>query len=480
MKTIEDLQAKYTQNEKVPTLNDLFDLLSVHGTQQEKEIIAEGYISDFTTCQYDYVCGKLNNLDWIWDMMDWVEKIQKLIPDFDQYHFYKAHVYEMLSNTYKEQNLKIKYNNLSTINFRKQQQIDGNDVMLLINLAQSLIEYSSLTLNFEKQNFDEIKSLLCEAIHLERKEEHQSNFFGFNGVAINSFLNTSYDLLMEPFDNRFEIHKEFIATFKQTIEPYTKKDPSIYYHWAETLFRIMERINSPHQKDNYNIPSTIKNNIWKEIQITLHQATDLESSSDFFLVNVGHLFDKAAKKELNFSYFEIAYTYYSKALDITNENWSTPTYASNTLRTMALICLNNEEPEKSTQLFNQGLQILEAAQKKVNDFQLSVNHGNYLYDYAKYLENFSNTDTLLKAKIHFEESIALANNFYTSPYYGLAKTTLRLGDKKLCLKILKDSGKIFSNEYHIHDFNEIIDDPEFKEIQADIPKLIIALQKLKY
>ncbi len=476
MKTIHQLIDKYTEGENVPTLDDIFDRISLYGTHREKELLAEGYISDYGQCHYDYMCGKFNNLDEIWGLMDWIEKIKILSTNFDQYNFYKGHVYEMLSNESKEQKSKIEFNNLCIVHLRKQLENNDEDVTLLIDLAQNIFQCCKLTQDYQSQIFNEIKALFLKALHLERKEEHQSNFFGFNGSSISGFLNISYSFLALSFNNSINIHQEFIAAFKKAINSYTEKDPSIYYHWAETLIQITDWINYP-KIETCRISQEVVDAVWQEAKAVLSLATDLRSNNEHFLTSIGHLFNRIAEKEASFSYFEIAFNYYYKALEINGETWSNPYYASNALRMMALIRLKNKEQEESIKLFNQGLCIFEEAQKKINDFQLSVYHGDYLYDYSKYLESFSNRETLLKAKKHFEDSCILGKDFYTHPYYGLAKTMLRLDDKEECLKILKVCGEVFSNEYHTHDFNEIVDDKDFEEIQEDLPNIITKIIK---
>ncbi len=474
MQTTEELIAHYTNGETIPTLDDLFDRISLHGTPKEKELLADGYISDFGQCHYDYMCGKFNNLEWIWEMMDWVEKVKLLSPEFDQYYFYKGHVYEMLSSVSEEQESKIKFNNLCIDHLRKQLEVHDEDITLLIDIAQNLFQYCRLIQDYQSQILDEIKTLFLKALHLERKEEHQSGFFGFNGSAISAFLNMSYEFLGLSFNTSAMVHQEFISAFKKTILPYAKKDPSIYYHWADTLVRITDWVNYP-KIETCRISQEVVDNIWKEVKEVLVPATDIQSTDEHFLTSIGHLFNIIAEKEASLSYFEVAYNYYSKALKINGNTWTNPYYTSNALRMMAFIHLENKQPEDSIRLFDRGVQIFEEAQKKVRDFQLSLNHGEYLYDYAKYLEGFSNKATLLEAQRKFEDSRILAKDFYVQPYYGLAKTALRLGHKEECLKTLKACGEVFSNEYHTHSFHEIIDDADFEEVQDELLKIKASL-----
>jgi len=120
-----------------------------------------------------------------------------------------------------------------------------------------------------------------------------------------------------------------------------------------------------------------------------------------------------------------------------------------------------------------GFPLLEGAQKEIDDFQLSLRHADYFYDYAVYFENQENPNTLKKALAEYEKSRILAKDFYSSPFYGLAKMHLLLGDKDACLKVLEECGTVHSNEYHAHDFEDIFEDETFTPIHEEL-KVIFA------
>ncbi|MBT30154.1 MAG: hypothetical protein CMO01_10890 [Thalassobius sp.] len=478
MQTLKDLIEKYVDEENTFALDQLFDKLSVNGTEEEKKILAEGYLSNFAQCQYDYMCGKFNDIDWIWELIDWLEKVKVLDAEFDELDYYKGHVYEMLSSTSEKPENKIKFNKLSTAHFRKQIEHGNEDVDVQINLAKSIFEHCQLTKTYKAGSMQEICDLLVEAIHLERKAENQYSFFGFNGSSISAFLNTAYEILALQIKNSDLYHHQLINAFRNSIQQYTDAEPMIYYHWADTLHRITQWVDYTNTTTS-RLSFEVVERIWLEIRMVMENIIDIYSESEHFLTSAGHLFVRLAEKEHSYYYYKVSLNYYKKALAINSKTWSNPLYASNSLKMMAYISLEDGDSKKALDLFNQGLQIYETSQKELDDFQLNLNHADFLFEYARLFEGFSSKNTLLEVQKLYEASKALANNFYTQPFYGLAKTALKLKDKQACVAILKECGAIFSNEYHTHDFNEIKTDKDFVEIHELIPQIIEEIEKGK-
>ncbi|WP_196888533.1 hypothetical protein [Aureivirga sp. CE67] len=470
MKTLQDLIEKYTYDEKVPTIDDLFLLIQENNLDEEKEILIDTFDSEFCQSHYDYMCGKFNNLEWILDLLQTVENIKILSPDFEQYFYYKAHVFEMLSSVSEDKKEKLKYNQLCLDYLNQYLDENPESVTTLNDIADNIFVQCQLKNDFSRENLDKIKQLLLEAICLERKEENQGGFFAFNGMAIHSFLDRQYSFLGLKFENYQTYFKEYQVEFKKVMIQFSEDNPSIYFHWAETLLRITEWINYP-SEETCRITEEDVTLIWREVKEISKYITNLKSKDEHFLTAIGHLFHKIAKHELDFDFFALALNYYQKAIIVNPKTWTNPYYASEVLKNIAFIHLKNKETEKAQDLFLQGKTIYKKAQNEINDFQLSIHHANFLMEYAKYFENYSNTETLLECKKLYEESKILGKDFYTSPFYGLAKTNLLLGNKSICLEVLKQCCEIFSNEYHTHTFDEILKDEDFVKTKGEIIKI---------
>lgn len=474
MSELEKQIEKHTNEENLPALDKLFESINLSGSSKEKEQLADGYISYFGQCHYDYMCGKFNKKVWIQELEDIPDKIKQLWPGFNDYFYYKAHVFEMYSSVAKQKQEKIDCLQKCLQYLQKQHDVNGNDVRLLLDIADNTIELCKSKDEFPLGKIQEAKQFYIKAFHLEQKEEHQHNFFGLNGSAIHSFLNTTYDLLFLPIKNAQKLYDDYFTSLKSVVYSYANTDPLNYYHWADTLLYVTERAITEKQKQ---LPEKRIKQLWEELLHVLPLITDLKHENEFFYTSIGNLFEKVGSYHKNLELYETASKYYMQAFSLNRKSWSNPTYLAKVLIKMAYVYLGNNNSNKAKELFLQGLDVFVQAQKGFDDFQLSLNYGNHLFEYAKVFEQFSKKETLKEAQKQFEHSKSLANDFYTQPYYGLAKTLLKLGEKEECLKVLKKCGKIFSNEYHIHDFKEIVSDEDFDEVKEDIVKISDDLQK---
>jgi len=471
MENLKKLIGKYVNEENSYKLHSLFVKLMKVGTRNEKIQLVEGYISLFSQYQYNYSCGKFNNEQNITDLLDWFEKIKMLDPYFDQYHFYRAQIFNMLSSVQKDSTMKLEYALLAESEFKNQMQIDSHNLELLTNFAETTFTIIQLKNTFTHSEFyDDLLPLLTKALHLERRPENQFDFFGFNGSAISIFLETAYQIRTLPFDNAFDVHKTFIHSFKQSIQQYGKTDPSVYYHWAEELLHITEWKMNPKSELCKISELTIKE-IWEETKTVLENIETPNSENEQYLIHTGFLFSKIAVRETSIYYHEVAYQYYRKAYSINNKSGASLHYASDSLRSIAYIQLKQRMLPEAERTFRKSLDLLKQVQHTPNDYQFYVQLGDFLFEYAKIFEHFLNKETLADAKHQFEKGIELGENLYTQPYYGLIKTLYRLEEYDECIGLIRKCREVFSNEYYTHDFNGIYEDEDIADIITCFPNI---------
>ena len=469
--SLDDLFKQHSTPEKKLCLDELFELIIESANEHEKELLLDAYITNFGECHYDYMCHKFNDPVLIALLLDDLDKILILDPEFDSYHFYRGHVYEMLSSESVEHADKIKYALLSLGHLRKQHERNSEDPTLLIDLAQAVFTICKLTQDFSKNKLTEMKNFLLRATVMERKEEHQNSFFGFNGSGIYAFLNISYEFLTLPFTDKKTTHNEFISTFSNCITPYCEKDPLIYYHWIDTLLNITRWVDAP-MMEKSNIDDSTIESIWTKAGELARKLDYVQTDNEFINTSIGHLFTNIGRKKQETYYHDVALTYYLQAVKINRKTWSNPSYACDALKELALLALSKKDKSSALAYFEQGIEILKASQEVFEDFQLTERLAEQYLDIALFIEDCNNKETLELAKKEVLKSIELAGEHFDQPtllylkvlYYADDKTVLRNEMERCCTR--------FSSEYHVYDFTRAKDIDLHKLIEADIPEIM--------
>ncbi|MCT4615588.1 MAG: hypothetical protein N4A49_12020 [Marinifilaceae bacterium] len=482
MKDINDLIKLYSKEGERISNDELYKKVCANNSAQEKKLLGDAYLSDFGYCYYDFMCNKFKNLEDIWDLMESVEQIKVLIPDFEDYNEYKAKVYEILSSVSTDKEEQIKYLNLCIDHYKKQLAISENDNDILTDLAEQSFKLCEMTKQFDPTRFEEIKSFYLKALHIEQNEKDPNAFYGFNGSSIDSYLKFTYNLLTKESPEFEDIHHDFLSCFQSEIKDYAEEDKSIYYYWGNSLIEIVEGYEQTEQKEKENsafITQAFINLMWEEILQLSKYLEYLEIKDEHFIKAIGRLFEKLGLRFENYTHLKIAYNYYKKAVEIENATWINVHYLSSILEKMSIYQLRGNNKIEAINLYKEALEVLKEAKMRLTDFQHSLKYGETLYNYAQFIENFENKETLNQAILCFEESCELGEKFYTQPYYGLAKTYLRLKMKDKALVALNECMDLFSNQYHIHNFRDIIDNEHFVEIREDLCKMIEAKQNRK-
>lgn len=462
---LESIQ-QYAEQENIWALDELLDTIVVSGTKEEKQACVEGYEAYIHQCYYDHACGKFNELDEILSLLTLVDHIHQLDASFEEYHFHKGCIFEMTSEEDTSKEEKLKWMEKSLYHFQQQSNLKS-EVQVLLAITRCMLEEGRINNDFNAKKVDDVLNVFLEAFHLERKQAN-TNYYT-NGNTISSILNVAYEFLFSPMVNGKELHEIILTSFKRETQKYVVTQPIIYYHWVDTLIRITERWKERSELGD----------IWGDIEKYASKITHLDSEQEGFLTTLGHLFTKIAKRKNSLLYFEISLNYFLKAIELNNTTWYNPHYASSVLKEIALIHIQGKREKEAQIAFKEGREIFEKVYDYVDHFQFHLQYGEYLYEYAKYVERFENEEILLRGEIEFEKSKQLGKDFYTGPYYGLIKVALRLKQNAKAFDLLYLTGEVFSSEYHVHDFNEIITDDEFEEVQDEIPKVMDKVKKNK-
>ncbi len=459
---------EFDENEDINGLDKLYKEVLTSGSVALKEELAEAYLSIKFVYAMDYHCGKIEGEETVFDMLEWIDKVEKLTPE-ESFSSYRGSCYELIVDQVKQPKDKEKYINKAIEQYENGIKENPKEFKAYTELAEAVLEKNIILKRYKPIDFEQIISLFSKSIEVELKtlETEKDYYLYYNSVAFTSFLFTSYKIATLTFDQSLKIHQHFLKEFKSLATDYIKKDPFYYYTWARTLGRVID-YNKYTVKDK-NYTSLSKNatiEIQKEIEDKLSYITSYTSTDKDKLCNLGHIFHKIAKDKRSLTYHKIALNYYLNAKVIDPHTWTYPVYATNALKNMALLQLEKANTREAQIAFKTGKEIFaEAAVTVGEDFTLFSYYGEFLYTYAKHIDHFSNKPLLEEAQQKLLVAKRLGKKFYDSPYIYLAKVALKLGDENKCIQVLEECYHVFSNEYHNYDFRRVRKDNDFNELK---------------
>jgi len=464
MKNFKQTIEKLAEDENIQKLDEYYNTIVVLGTKEEKTVLAEGYYEIFLQCQYDNMCGKFNKEEYILELFNWLDKIKKLNPSFNEYHASMGYTYEMLEDAVEDVGCKDEYVTKSIESFYKQLRVTENSDTIYVHIAKAkyrFLEYSNKIT--AERLLEEILPLLIKALRLERLPENTKPFYKFNGTSISSYLSVAYQILELSLSEARFVHEEFMRSFEEIIVEYAKTDTSVYCHWADMLFRITEwqkyeEITVLPEREQ------VFHGIWADICKVLSHVENEELTDQHLISDYGHLFSRLALKQRSIHYHEVSLKYHLKGIECDEYTWTFPTYASNELRYMAHIYLEDGNVALANRKFLRAIDILKRAANRISDLQICDHLGDFYFEYAKLFEEFKNKETIRKALNQYKLAEIDGKGYYTTPYYGQVKCYFHLHDFDGCLNTLQKSKDQFSNEYHIHDFEDLKRDKDFEEI----------------
>ncbi len=455
-------------NEDIEGLDKFYNEVLTLGSAKLKQELAEAYLSIKFVYAMDYHCGKIEGKETIFDMLEWIDKAEKLTPN-ELLNSYRGDCYVLLVEQVKQPEEKEKYINKSIEQYENQVKKNPQEAKAYTELAQAIFEKNIILKKDSSIDFEPILSLLSKAVELDLKtlETEKRHYLFYNSVSFTSFLHIAYKIATLPFDSSLKIHQHFLNEFNHYAMGYIKKDPFYHYIWAKTLGRVIDyndslvsHKNGTPQSKNFNIE------IQKEIEDRLSHITSYTSKDQEKLCSLGDIFHKTAKNKKIIAYYEVALNYYLNAKLIDPNTWTYPVYATNALKGMALLHLETNNIKDAKTAFKTGKKIFAEAITTVGeDFTLFRYYGEFLYAYAQHIERFSNRPLLEEAEQKLLIAKRLGKKFYDGPYIYLAKVALKLDNKKKCIQILEECDHTFSNEYYTYDFRQVREDKDFDELK---------------
>ncbi len=463
MTSYEELIQKYIGKDENPDHEKLTERVMSSGNKNDKEALADHIIGNFGQCQYDYMCNKFNVYEEIQCLFADLDTAWSLNPNLPKYHYCVAHVHEMLSSTARDEATKIAHLEKSIEELRVQQAIE-EDEAVLEDIASEMLTLATLKDQFTEGLFDELMSVLTKAVTLGAIEDRSTRSLFFRGGAIFRLVKITLDIGSLAFDNHEYYHNYFLEESGRILSALAVDNQEVYYHWADALKRAYE---IPH---NEQTRSKCVANILSILPEILRKLEDVATRDTHYLTSLYHLFMWMGSKTEDIKYFHTVLKHCMPAIEIDPLPWHHTAYAGDALTKIAFCLILQDKHADAARNIEKGLDIYRKADSLTEDFQLSINFGDYLMTYAELVRDFAGPQILDEAALQYCKAMRLGEKHYTSPYYGLALIELMKDNKKGCIDTLMQCGRDLSDEYHIHSFSDIMDKERFSPFTTRYPK----------
>lgn len=464
MTDLKQLIEQYAETEDVKSLDAIYPKIMLVGTDHERGILADGYFNMFLQCQYDNMCSKYNGEDNILELFIWLKKIRRLSPQFDEYNACMAYAYEMLEHEVEEIVRKEEYVTLAIEYFNLHIQEDGDSDTIYVSIAEAWLRRCRYEGNFSSSIFfQEIQPMLIKAIEHERKPENKYEFHQFNGTSMGAYLEMSYKILALPFANAYRVHCSFMSTFQELVTEYAKTDRAVYYYWVNKLIEITDWQNYQHLDDHKITEQTVAQ-IWEEAREILSVIENEQTTDSYLLSDYGQLFSKMGYLDNSLHYHEIALNYYMSGLTLQSGRWIFSSCIANQLREIAFLFMEQGNMEEAEKRYSQAIDIMRKAVLQESSMHHCLKLGDLQFEYSKLFENFKNHNRLIWALNQYKLAEIDGSKHYTSPFYGQVKCYFYLHDFNNCVNALQRCKDYFSYQDQTHNFKELKEDADFKEI----------------
>ncbi|MCF6308794.1 MAG: hypothetical protein L3J09_12705, partial [Flavobacteriaceae bacterium] len=220
-KSIKKKINEFDENEDINGLDKLYNEVLTSGSVALKQELAEAYLSIKSVYSMDYACGKIEGEETIFDMLEWIDRAEKLTPE-ESFSSDRGFCYELIVDQVKQPKEKEKYINKAIEQYENWIKENPKEFKAYTELAEAVFEKNIILKRYKPIDFDQIISLFSKSIEVELKtlETEKGYYLYDNSVAFTSFLKTSYKIATLTFNQSLKIHKHFLKEFKRLAADY--------------------------------------------------------------------------------------------------------------------------------------------------------------------------------------------------------------------------------------------------------------------
>ena len=435
---------EHANNYDQEAMDSLVESLSPVQLEENKQEIIDAYYMVYSYGLYDLDCGKVDGPeDFTLFLLSIINSIQRFFPD-QMYYQERGCCYEYLADYTVAYEDKLRY---------KQQAFDiyntapeSNDMKMA--MVRVMIDKMEITNQFTIEAFTELLSVFRQVLN--------------DASFVRSLIHQCFRIRFLPFEQNLYWYQRLLREFEGAMHQHAEKNLLVYLDWAETYHYLLYH-------DSPEIDSEYKTAMVAQTALMLKPLDGYYSEDAELLNRLGKAFADTAKrstdKDLRLDYYQTAADFFTKAHELQPAAWTFPVYATNALKDMAQIYHEQGAYEKVINTFEHGLQLFSQVYKHDEDFTLNLYWGDFLIAYTGLAYDYKSPSINRRAEEKLQLAIALGGDYYSRPYFALARLAIKTGNKQKCVTLLLQCREaIRSNGYDAYDLGEALGDEDFREV----------------
>jgi len=435
---------EYADRYDLKAMDTLVESLSPVQREENRQPIIDAYYSVYSNGMYDLNCSQVDDpQNLVFYLLGILNCIQRFFPD-QEYDEDRACCYEYLADYAPVYEDKLRY---------KQQAIDIYNTMpqtteMKMTMVRVLIDKMELTQQFTTAAFTELLSFFRPALT--------------NASLVNGLIHQCFRVRFLPFAENLYWFQRLLAGFEGAMHEHAEHNLLVYLKWAETYHYLLHH-------DTPEIDVEYKATMVAQTALLLKPLEDYYSDDEDLLNRLGKAFADTAERstdnDLRLNYYQTAVGFFTKATELAPASWTFPVYATNALLNMARLYHEQGAYEKLINAFEQGLQVFSQVYKHEEDLMLNLYWGDFLIAYTGMAYDYKSPSLNRRAEEKLQLAIQLGDNYYTRPYFSLARLAIKSGDKEKCIRLLLECKAVIrTSVIDSFDQGKILADEDFRDI----------------
>jgi hypothetical protein len=441
---LEELMNSYN----VEVMDAFVESLTPAERERHKQEIIDTYDTIYSYVLYDIDCDRVSDPEsFLFFLLEIIQSVQRFFPD-QLYFLERGSCYQTLADRTAAYEDKVRYIEAAISLYNTAPQTTEVQVCMV----QALTDKMEITKQFTKETFTELLLFFRPLLN--------------DTACIKTLIFSCFRVRSLPFEQNLYWYQCLLNEFEAATYTLAEKDPLVYLEWTEAYQYILFN-------DMYTLAPEYKATMVAQTALLLKPLEGYYTADTELLNRLGKAFSDVAKRAadnaLKLEYYSIAVDFFTKGHELRPAAWTFPTYATNALLGMAHIYYEQNAYGNLINAFEHGIQLFSQVHNHEEDFQVNIAWGDFLLQYTGLAYEYKSPSINSMAEDKLLQAAALGNNYYSHPYYSLARLAIKSGDKAKAVQVLLECrAAIRSTGYDNYDLSDAMHDEDFREIWEEL------------